>query len=63
MLGAYSPLELARSIWHRREVKASFECSPASSRLRSWVESLRTKIGGFIPTTVTHNPKPILDVH
>src|SRR5438270_845659 len=61
--GTSSPLEEARSIWERRKVKASLERSPASSRSRSSVESLRTKIGGFIPTTVTHNPKSALNVH
>src|SRR3982750_1454380 len=61
--GTSSPLEEARSIWDRRKVKASLERSPASRRLRSSIKSLRTKIGGFIPTTVTHNPKPALNVH
>ena len=61
--GTSSPLEEARSIWERRKVKVSLERSPASSRLRSSVESLRTKIGGFIPTTLTHSPKPTLDMH
>src|SRR3712207_4181649 len=55
-----SPLELAETIWERRKVKASLERSPASSRLRSSFESGRTKIGGFMATTVTHNPEPIL---
>jgi hypothetical protein len=27
------------------------------------VESLRTKIGGFMPITVTHNPESVLDLH
>jgi hypothetical protein len=31
--------------------------------LRSSFESVRTKIGGFMATTVTHNPKPILKMH
>jgi hypothetical protein len=39
------------------------ERNPASSRLRSSFESVRTKIGSFMPTTVTHNSKPTLDVH
>ena len=59
----YSPLELAKSIWERRKTKASLERSPASRRLRSSFESVRTKIGGFMATTVTHNPKPILKMH
>jgi len=29
ILGAYSPLELASKIWHRRKVKAFFERNPA----------------------------------
>jgi hypothetical protein len=61
--GTCSPLEEARSIWERRKAKASLERNPASSRLRSSFESGRTKIGGFMATTVTHNPKPTLDVH
>jgi hypothetical protein len=50
-------------IWERRKVKVSLERSPASRRLRSSVESLRTKIGGFMSTTVTHNPNPTLEMH
>ena len=61
--GTCSPLELAETIWERRKVKASLERSPASSRLRSSFESGRTKIGGFMATTATHNPKPILTMH
>src|SRR5215213_8023014 len=61
--GASSPLELAKSIWERRKTKASFERSPASSRSRSSLESLRMKIGGFMSITVTHKPKPALDMH
>jgi hypothetical protein len=57
------PLEEATSIWERRKVKVSLERNPASSPLRSSVESSPTKIGGFMPTTVTHNPKSTLDVH
>jgi hypothetical protein len=57
------PLEEARSIWERRKVKVSLERNPAWSRSRSSFESVRTKIGGFMPTTVTHNPRPALDIH
>src|SRR3712207_2902659 len=60
--GTSSLLEEARSIWERRKVKVALERNPASSRLRSSFESVRTKIGGFMPPTVTHNPKSILDV-
>ena len=58
-----SPLEGAKSIWERRKVKASLERREASSRSRSSFESLRTKMGGFMALTVTHNPKSALDVH
>jgi hypothetical protein len=61
--GTSSPLELARSIWLRRKVKASLERREASSRSRSSFESVRTKIGGFMAITVTQNPKPALDMH
>lgn len=61
--GARSPLELARSIWHRRRTKASEERNPASSAFRSSVESVRKKMGGFIALTIAHNPKPILNAH
>ena len=61
--GARSPLELARSIWHRRRTKASFERNPASNAFRSLVESVRTKMGGFMTLTIAHNPEPILHVH
>jgi hypothetical protein len=61
--GAYSPLELARSIWLRRKVKASFERSPAWRAARSSSENERTKIGVFMDLTVTRNTKPILKLH
>ena len=61
--GACSLLELAQSIWERRKVKASFERSPASRRSRSSFESVRMKTGDFMAITVTHNPRPTLDVH
>jgi hypothetical protein len=61
--GATSPRELAKSIWDRRKTKVSFERSLACSRSRSSFESFRTKIGGFMAITVTHNPKPALSMH
>src|SRR5215210_4502797 len=62
--GTCSPLlELARSICERRRAKESLERNPASSRSRSSFESVRTKIGGFMATTVTHNLKPVLKMH
>src|SRR5215204_2992585 len=63
IFGAYSPLELARSAWHRRKVKASFERSPAWRASRSSSENERTKIGVFMDLTVTRNTKPILKMH
>src|SRR5215208_336496 len=61
--GAISPRALARSIWQRRRTKALEDRRPSSSALRSCVESLRTKIGGFMSITVTHNPESVLDLH
>ena len=61
--GTSSPLELAKSIWDRRMVKASLERSPPSSRSRSSFESSRMKIGGFMSLTLTHNQAPSLDMH
>jgi hypothetical protein len=58
-----SPLEEARSICERRRVKGSLERNPASRVSRSLSENERTKIGAFIATTVTHNPKPMLKMH
>ena len=63
IFGAYSPLELARSAWHRRMVKVSFERSPAWRASRSSSENERTKIGVFMDLTVTRNTKPILKLH
>ena len=60
---ASSPLELARSIWDRRKVKVSLERSPAWSPLRSSFESVCTKIGGFMAITVTHIPRPAMEMH
>ena len=53
--GACSPLELARSIWHRCMVKVSLERSPAWRASRSSSENERTKIGVFMDLTVTRN--------
>jgi hypothetical protein len=63
IFGAYSPLELARSAWHRRMVKVSLERSPAWRASRSPSENERTKIGVFMALTVTRNTKPILKMH
>ena len=63
IFGAYSPLELARSAWHRRMVKVFFERSPAWRASRSSSENERTKIGVFMDLTVTRNTKPILKLH
>src|SRR5829696_578778 len=61
--GTSFPFEEARSICERRRVKASLERSPAWRVSRSFSESERTKIGVFMATTVTHNPKSILKMH
>src|SRR5215212_11789053 len=61
--GTSLPFEEARSICERRRVKASLERSPAWRVSCSFSESERTKMGVFMATTVTHNPKPILKVH
>ena len=63
ILGAYSPLELASKIWHRRKVKAFFERNPAWRSSRSSSENARTRIGVFMVLTVTRNTKPILKMH
>jgi hypothetical protein len=44
-------------------VKVPLERNPALSRSRSSFESVRTKIGDFVAITVTHNPRPALNVH
>jgi len=62
-LGTSSPLEEARSICERRRVKVSLERYPASRISRSLSENERTKIGAFMATTVTHNPKSMLKMH
>src|SRR5919206_693956 len=58
IVGGDSPRELARSIWLRRNTKASLERSPASRASRSSFESFRTKIGGFMRTTIAHRTQP-----
>src|SRR3712207_9481272 len=52
--GGCSPRALASSIWQRLRTKESEERNPASRASRSSFESVRTKIGGFMSTTVPH---------
>ena len=61
--GGRWPWELAKSIWARRRTKASEERRAASSSWRSCFESVRTKIGGFMSTTVPHHSRPVLKMH
>src|SRR5829696_2863370 len=63
ILGARSPLELAKSICERRMVKVSVERSPFWRLSRSSSDNERTKIGVFMNVTVTRQPKPILKMH
>src|SRR5215207_351871 len=63
MRGARSPRALAKRIWQRRRTKVSEERNPLSRALRSSSESVRTKIGGLMGTTVTHCSQPVLQVH
>src|SRR5215207_579233 len=63
IFGGDSPRALARRIWDRRITKASLERSPASRRSRSFFDSSRTKIGGFMPNTIAHNTLPSLRMH
>ena len=63
ILGGDSPRELARRIWLRRRTKASLERSPASKALRSCWDNARTKIGGFMTTTIAHPTQSILTMH
>jgi hypothetical protein len=63
ILGAYSPLELARSIWERRKVKASLERREAWRASCSSSENEPTEIGIFMALTITRNTKPILKLH
>src|SRR5919112_560304 len=58
--GGCSLRALAKRIWQRLRTKASEERNPASSSWRSFFESVRTKIGGFMNTTVTHHSQPVL---
>src|ERR671910_2231617 len=55
--------ELAKRIWQRLRTKASEERNPASRASRSFFESVRTKIGGFMSATVAHHPLPVLQMH
>src|ERR671910_2437528 len=61
--GARSRRALARRIWQRLRTKASEERNPASSSWRSSFESVRTNMGGFMGTTVTHHSQPVLKSH
>ena len=63
IFGGDCPRELAKSIWHRRITKESLERSPASRLSRSFSESERTKIGGFMQTTIAHHTQPSLRMH
>lgn len=63
ILGARSPLELARSICDRRMVKVTLERRPFWRLSRSSSDNGRTKIGLFMGVTVTRHPKPILKTH
>ena len=57
------PRALASRIWQRRITKASLDRSPASSRSRSFFDSSRTKIGGFMQPTIAHHTQPSLMMH
>src|SRR5215212_9624672 len=61
--GGVSPRALASRIWQRRRMKASEERNPACKALRSSFESVRTKIGSFMRTTISHHTQPILEMH
>src|SRR5215216_3461234 len=63
IFGGDRPRALARRIWQRRITKASLERSPASSRSRSFSDSSRTKIGGFMEATIAHHTQPSLRMH
>jgi hypothetical protein len=63
IFGGDSPRALARRIWQRRITKASLERSPASSRSRSFSDSSRAKIGGFMEATIAHHTQPSLRMH
>src|SRR5215216_3155973 len=57
--GGVSPLEEAKSIWARRRTKASEERNRAFKAWRSSFESVRTKMGGFMSTTISHYTQPM----
>src|SRR5215204_4413335 len=61
--GGCSLRALAKRIWQRLRTKASEERNPLSRASRSSFESVRTKIGGFMSTTVTHHSQPVLKMH
>jgi len=63
ILGARSPLALAKRICDRRIVKALVERRPASNSSRSSSDSERTKIGVLMSHTLTAQPIPILMMH
>jgi hypothetical protein len=63
IFGGDSPGALARRIWDRRITKASLDRSPAWSRSRSFFDSSRTKIGGFMQPTIAHHTQPSLMMH
>jgi hypothetical protein len=63
IFGGDFPRALARRIWQRRITKASLDRSPASSRSRSFFDSSRTKIGGFMQPTIAHHTQPSLMMH
>ena len=63
IFGGDSPRALASRIWQRRITKASLDRSPASSRSRSFFDSSRTKIGGFMQPTIAHHTQPSLKMH
>jgi hypothetical protein len=63
IFGGEFPRGLARRIWHRRIPKASPARSPASRLSRSFSDSSRTKIGGFMQPTIAHYTPPSLRMH
>jgi hypothetical protein len=63
LFGGDSPRVLARRIWQRRITKESLERNPASRRSCSFSDGSRTKIGGFMPTTIAHYTRPSLRMH
>ena len=63
IFGGDFPRALAKRIWQRRITKAFLERSPASSRSRSFPDSSRTKIGGFMRTTIVHHTQSSLRMH